>query len=184
MRYLSIMQLCLTMIEFGCKESTTSPSQADENLLTNSTFELTGSPSLYSWVVSDSSNVRFSTDTPFDGSGRTIALDAQWFAPWPNGSIYQIVVQPTGTHRYRLSIFGKSSGVAGFVEVNLARPSNNGSILRMSLQISDTIWTFYSLTDTITMHVSDSLFITISGGGTEILRGTSYFNTCKFEKLE
>jgi len=184
MRYLLVILLCLTMIEVGCKESTTAPSQADGNLLTNSTFEFNGSPSLQGWVVSDSSNVRFSTDTPPNGSGRTIVLDAQGFAPWPNGSIYQTVAPPAGTHHYRLSVFGKRSGVAGFVEVHLGRPSDTVSILRMSLQIPDTVWTFCSLTDTITTRTIDSLFITISGGGTEMCAGTTFFNTCKFEKLE
>lgn len=184
MRYSIAILICSILLCASCKESTTGLTGGADNLLVNSTFELQGTPSLQGWVVSDPSNVRFSTDTPPGGSGSSIVLEAQWFAPWPNGAIYQEVVPPAGTHRYRLSVLGKRSRIAGAVLVHIGRPSAPGSSLRMALQIVDTLWASSSSTDTITTVPGDSVYVTVSGGGTEILAGRSYFNTCRFEVLD
>ena len=176
--------ICLILASAGCKESSTGLGGGTGNLLANSTFEVYGVPSLQGWVVSDTSNVRFSSDEPPGGSGSSIVLGAAWFAPWPNGAIYQEVALPAGSHRYRLSFIGKKSGVAGAVLVHHGRPSYDGSRLLMALQIADSVWTSYSSTDTISVPPRDSVFVTISGGGTEVLAGRSYFNTCAFEVLD
>ncbi len=184
MKFVSMITLCLAFASLSCKESTTGPSQGVGNLLTNPTFEENGVPSLHGWVVPDSSIIHFSTDIPPDGSGHTITLDAHWYAPWPYGTIYQIVIPVAGTHKYRLSVFGRRVGVGGLILAYFRRPSATGSALRFQLTISDTVWAYYSLTDTITTSATDSLFLTITGGGTEVRAGTSYFNTCRFEELD
>jgi hypothetical protein len=174
----------LVVVSPGCKESTTGPSQVSANLLVNSFFESNGMPSLQGWTVSDTSNVHFSKDIPPGGLGLSIILNARWFGPWPNGSIYQMVEAPVGNHRYRLSVFGKRIGVGGAVDVHVGFPADTNSIRRISLSVQDTVWTYYSLTDTITIRANDILYLTISGGATEIRSGTSWFNSCTVEKLD
>ena len=184
MRCSFAVAISLALVSAGCKESTTGIGGGTGNLLVNSTFESHGVPSLEGWVVSDTSNVRFSSDVPPGGSGSSIVLGAAWFAPWPNGAIYQEVALPAGSHRYRLSFIGKKSGVAGAVLVHSGRPAYDGSRLLMALQIADSVWASYSSTDTISVPAGDSAYVTISGGGTEILAGSSYYNTCTLELLD
>jgi hypothetical protein len=184
MKALFMVGLSILTALAGCRESIINPPPGNDNLLVNPTFESGGVPSLDGWIVSDSSNVRFSTEMPAGGAGSTITLQAQWFAPWPNGAIYQSVIPPaSGTHRYRLSCFAKRFGISGSVTAYLGRPSHSSSTQRIVLTIADTVWTRYSYEDTISTVGTDSFFITVTGGGTEILAGTSYFNTCRFEKL-
>jgi hypothetical protein len=170
----------------GCDQITTENlPPAGSNLLHNPTFDSNGTPSLQDWTVPDTGYVHFSSDAPFGGSGHTIAVTAHWFAVFPAGMVYQSVLPSLeGTHQYRLSVYGKRWGIPGSLWLTINRPSDINSVLRMSIPISDTVWTFYVRTDTITTHSNDSLFVVIDGGNTEIAAGITYFNTCKLEKLD
>lgn len=183
MKYETTFILLVALTALSCKDTVTNPTSGI-NLISNSSFDLNGTPSLQGWTVSDTSGVRYSTDIPQGGSGYSIVLGAQWFAPWPNGSIFVGIPTQNGPHRYRLSNWGKKINISGGVFIYLNRPTGNSSQFIAALPVVDTLWTFYSRTDTITTIISDSLFINISGGGTEIASGTTYFNTCKFEKLD
>lgn len=175
--------LLLVIVMPGCRHSTTGPTEITGNLLVNPSFEANGMPSLQGWTVSDTSNVHFSAEMPTSGSGHTIVLSARWFAPWPNGANYQMLSPPAGTFRFRLSVYGKRIGLGGGVDVNLGSPLDTNSVLRMSLNVRDTLWAFYSISDTMTVRPNDVLYVTISGGGTEIVAGTTFFNSCTLEKL-
>lgn len=177
--------LVIVLSGLSCKDTTTAPT-TDNNLLFNSTFEINGVPGLQGWTVPDTSVVHFSTDVPPSGSGHSIVLHAAWYGMWwASNSIYQSFTVPSGTHRYRLSVFGKSTGVPGRLFAFRNRPPGETSPVEFSsLGIVDTVWSFYSQTDTLTTIANDTLFVTIFGGGTESRGGTTYFNTCKFEKLD
>ncbi len=183
MKYGTMILFLTALIALSCKEAVTTPTP-DLNLLSNSSFELNGTPTLQGWTVLDTSAVHFSTDVPHGGSRHSIVFKAQWFAPWPNNSVFVGLAAQSGMHRYRLSYWGKKIGASGGVFVYLNRPTAGNSMLRVSLPVVDTLWTLYSHIDTIATTASDSLFINISGGGTEVITGTTYFNTCEFEKLE
>lgn len=146
---------------------------------------MNGTPSLQGWVVLDTSAVHFSTDVPQGGSGSSIVMHAAWFAPWPSNSIFATVVPQVGSHQYALSVFGKDTGISGGVYVYLNRPGASNSSLVATLRIdSGMTWTYYSQTDTVAAATSDTLFVVVNGGGTEIVSGTTFFNTCKFELLK
>ena len=159
----------------------------EANLLINSTFELGGVPSLHGWVVTDPSAVHFSTDIPANGSGHSVSLRTGSLGdPWTTNSIYSTIVGTGGTHQYRLSFIGKTNELtsfAGGVSVYRNRPSDSNFSSLMSLNISDTVWTSYSSTGTITTTQTDTLFIVMRGIVTEVIwiPSTTLFNTCKFE---
>jgi hypothetical protein len=182
MKTLTLIIPILMYLALSCNETTTGPVN-EPNLLSNSTFDSSGIPSLRNWIVSDSSAVHFSSSVPLGGSGHTIVLQAQWFGPWPNNSIYQAVVAPAGTHIYRLSVFGKRTGVSGEVVVSRNRPTEGNSTNFILLSIADTAWTFYSRIEAVTATTNDSFFVTLSGGASERLAGTTFVNTCRLDKL-
>ena len=178
-----ILLLALALV--GCKQTSTEPT-SEVNLITNSTFEANGVPSLNGWEFPDTSAVHFSIDIPPTGLGYSIVFGVRYFGIWPNNSIYTTITGLSGKHRYRLSVFGKGTPVAyGGVYVYRNRPSSTNSILFGSLEIRDTVWTFYSRIDTLNTTSSDTLFINVTGGAAELFPSTSiYFNTCKFERLD
>jgi hypothetical protein len=84
-----------------------------------------------------------------------------------------------------ISVFGKGNGVSGGVEVSVNRPGTNqwkGSFPEIA--ITDTTWTYYSYTGTITSARGDSIFIAVLTGACELCFGTTYLNTFQFEKLD
>lgn len=184
MRYTTLLLLFCSFLSSSCSNSVTGPNSS-QNLLANSTFQRNGTPSLEGWVVPDTSAVHFSTDVPQGGSGSSIVMHAAWFAPWPSNSIFTTVLPQAGSHRYTLSVLAKDTGVGGNALVYLNRPGTANSSLLATLHIdSGATWMYYSQTDTLTAASSDTLFVVVNGGGTEIVSGTTYFNTCKFELLK
>jgi len=184
MRY-STVAFFISYFLVACSGHLVTEPNPGANLLTNSDFQKNGKPSLNGWIVPDTSAIHFSADTPANGSGTSIFMHAEWYAPWPSNSIYTTILPPEGKHRYKLSVFGKKTGVGGSVSVYLHRPSTSRSSIVSTLQIGpDSTWTSYSQEDTISATLSDTLFLIIHGGGTELLTGTTYFNTCTFELVE
>ena len=178
MRYKSLTLLVCGLLSLSCSNTVTGPTNVG-NLLANSTFETGGHPSLIGWNVADTSVVHFSNDLPTGGSGSSIVMHAAWFAPWPNNSIYCSVIPQTGSHKYTLSVFAKNTGVGGIVSLYINCPGRSNSSSAATLRASDSSWTYYSQTDTISTSLGDTLFVAVSGGGTELLPGTTYFNTCR-----
>lgn len=160
--------------------------QHGQNLITNSTFELFGLPSLAGWTSTDNSVVLFSKDIPPGGSGWSIILHIRQ-GPAPLGlynSIYTPITTGSGTHRCRLTFFGKMKGEGGGnVFLYYHRPGTENAVLIDFISVVDTGWARYSRTDTVTTIPQDTLFVMITGGSCEC-SGTSYINTCKFEELD
>jgi len=174
------------LLATSCKETSTGPTTGN-NLLSNSTFQVNGVPSLQGWTVSDTSGAEFSTNVPYGGAGHSIGLKPMGIPASPLGAIYQAIPSPVGTHRYLISVFGKTTGIAGEVAISLNRPySNLWKGWFPGIRVSDTTWTFYSRADTLTAAADDTIFVILSGGGCEVCstREATYFNTCKFEKLD
>ena len=183
MRYRYLTPLVCGLLSLSCSNTLTGPTNGG-NLLTNSTFEIAGHPSLMGWNVADTSVAHFSKDLPTGGSGSSIVMHAAWFAPWPDNSIYTAVIPQTGSHVYTLSIFAKDTGVGGVVSVYINRPGSPNSSSAATLRANDSSWTYYSQTDTISTSPGDTIFVAISGGGTELLAGTTYFNTCRLVEVQ
>ncbi len=182
MKLLILVLINLVLLS-SCKESTTGPS-LNVNLLTNPTFEQNGTPSFHGWTVVDTVGVELSADIPSNGSGRSIIVHPSWLPTWPIGIAYQVIPASAGTHFYRISVFGKRSGVSGGIAVRLNRPDNNPAQGWFpGIAIVDTVWTFYSQINTITASAGDSLFFAVRTGACELCFGSTFLNTFSFEKL-
>lgn len=179
--------IILIVVGFGCKDNGTGPTTII-NLIPNSTFESNGIPSLngwYEWNESDTSIVDFSSDVPSGGGGFSVRFQARQYAPCPNNSVYAKVTTSSGNHRYRLSVYGKRNGVGGSISVYVGYPPCEVDHDHfVTVPITDTVWTLYSFSDTLRTVSTDTIYVLLFGGGTEITDGTTFFNTCKFEKLD
>jgi hypothetical protein len=178
--------LFILLLATSCKETSIGPTTGN-NLLSNSTFQVNGVPSLQDWTVSDTSGAEFSTNVPSGSAGQSIGLKPMGLPASPLGAIYQAIPSPVGTHRYLISVFGKTTGIAGGVAISLNRPySNLWKGWFPGISVSDTTWTLYSRADTLTAAVDDTIFVILSGGACEVcsIREATYFNTCKLEKLD
>jgi hypothetical protein len=153
------------------------------NLIPNSIFDSSGVPSLQGWIVPDRNAVEFSNDIPPSGLGHTLVLFPA--RPPENSNPYTIVATQSGTHRYRLSVFGKRKGQdLGGIYASRKSPTSNDISTFAVISVSDTSWTFYSQTVTITTAPHDLIIVSLSGGGAELSVGKTYLNTCRFEKLD
>lgn len=183
MKNQTIIFLLILIVGLSCKNIPTEPTEV--NLLTNPTFELNGAPSLHGWIVSNSAVVQFSNDVPHYGSGRSIIFKSWGKSPPLSNSIFAMIPAPAGTHIYRLSIFGKKSGVVGgLVYIGCNLRSNATAEYYSSIPVVDSMWTFYSKIDTLTTDVSDTLFVVMNGGSACTESGSTHFNTVKFDKLK
>lgn len=144
------------------------------NLIANSSFESNGTPSFQGWQVNDTSLVRFSTDVPPDGGAWSICIETVW----GHARVQTIIALPEGTHPYKLSIWAKRQGVGGTISLIF----NNA--IRNSLTVSDTTWTVYTFNDTLTTVGGDRVVVELAGGFSQLLSGKTYFDICKFERLD
>lgn len=154
------------------------------NLISNSTFEINGIPSLVGWTIPDSGFVLFSNDVPPGGSGASIILAIRHGVSyaWPSNHIYTLVIPPVGAHAYRLSFMARKQDMGGEVFVYRNRPSNQNTEPSMSQYVATGNWTLYSQTAMLSTNAGDTIFVTMTGGSGEY-SGITYINTCRFELL-
>ena len=165
----------------GCEQSseTVIGPPIVSNLLQNLSFESNGNPSLQGWWFMDSSDVQFMHDTPPGGGSWSIKLEAVWGPP---AFVRSTVASPLGTHRYKFSTWAKAIGVGGSAFFMVKTPDT--LITRRSIMIADTAWTSYSVLDTLTTDVGDSLLVVLSGGFSHLLAGQTFYDLCSLEELE
>jgi hypothetical protein len=149
-----------------------------DNLLSNPSFEKNGSPSLDSWIQSyqDTSVIHFSSDVPQGGGQYSIKLDVVW---GPQFSISSTVNAETGTNIYSFSCMAKVLGVGGTIYLSLEA---DPSIVRKSIMPADSTWKEYSITDTISSSGGDRIRITLTGGFSQLLPGSTFYDNCKLVK--
>ena len=158
---LMLTHLFAVTILSSCSKSsdTISGPAGGGNLLTNSSFEILGMPSLHGWLVSDTSAVHFMEEAPPSGGCWSVAIDPGWVTIY---SISTTIAAPVGNHRYELSFGAKSWNTGGMARVILKRPDT--LMVRKYLGFSDTTWSTYSLFDTLSTNKGDSLVIELWGG--------------------
>jgi hypothetical protein len=171
-----IVSAAMTVGIYRCKDSggTIVGPPSGGNLIANSSFESNGTPSLQGWQVIDTSVVRFSTDTPPDGGAWSIYIETVW----GQARIQTAVALPEGTHHYKLSTWAKRQGVGGKISLIFNKA------IRKSLTITDATWTVYTFNDTLTTVRGDSVVVELAGGSSQLFSGETYFDICKFERLD
>lgn len=153
-----------------------------ENLLNNSSFELAGGPSLAGWIFADTSIAHFSPDVPPGGGQFSVLLHTTWFAPLQENSIFAQVVLIPGVHRYQLSCWAKKDRYTGGSILLLRDVFSLPPLLATA--VTETTWTFYAMQIRLTAQLADTITIGLNGGGSENVAGTTYFDLCRFERLD
>lgn len=145
------------------------------NLISNYSFEMNGTPSLQGWEPADTSVARLSPDVPPNGGTWSIYIETSWL---PAARVQTVIAMPQGNYSYRLSTWARRQQIGGTVSLLL-----NGTI-RKSLPIVDTAWTAYTISDTLSTVVGDTVIVWLAGGADELLGGRTYFDICRFERLD
>jgi hypothetical protein len=179
MKQFGIFLVWLLLLLVSCKSAGPTGPTSEPSILFNSSFEADGKPSLDGWIVHDSTSASSSNDVPPSGGIVSLCLQDANFG---NDAIAQIPL-PSGFHIYRLSIWAKKTSTSGRFDVGFL-PAQRQILPWDFAIISDTSWREYSLTDTLTTKIGDSLKIFLSPGYAEVILGRTYFDLCKMEQLQ
>jgi hypothetical protein len=142
------------------------------NLVPNSSFEIDGSPSLSGWDL-HTQGVGFISGVPPGSGYYSIFIMSSW--PPDNYYIQTTVPAIPGTYSYLLSFFGKESG-----SLELFLKKTDTLILCQRLVTTDTVWTRYSVMDTISAEKGDSLTVRANAAPTEH-PVTCYYDACELQ---
>jgi hypothetical protein len=149
------------------------------NLISNSSFESNGSPSLHGWTASDTSLVHFSTDVPPGGGSYSVVV--QPGADPLEGAVYTTIGALPGTHIYQLFVWAKAVHWAGDVYVDHLKLNPPATpVLFPGPIIQDTAWVMYAANDTITANAGDSLTIGLEAGSGTAPSSKILFDRCTF----
>ena len=180
MRYIRNTTLFFCLLALSCSKNPapTSSDNPKSQMLVNPTFEWNGAPSLHGWSQTDSLGFQFSKDTPPGGIGNTLVL-------LPIGrigeGIQQILPAVTGTHVYSLTFFGKNHGLDAGANVDLHPSGGGGFIGKGGATAYDTTWAMYSVVDTFTANMGDSLYVWVGASGCQNCQPTysAYINSIR-----
>lgn len=170
-----ILFLIVITILYGCKKDSRSPTEPNEdrNLIVNSSFEMNGIPSYQGWQFWSNvqSSPTFSDDVPPAGGKWSIVLSV---GDRVGANLKTKIVAPVGSNRYILSVWAKSKGDPGFVQLIF----NNA--IRKTISIQDSVWRYYEITDSLVTIEGDSLVVLLDAGTTYRF-AQSYFDLCRLE---
>jgi hypothetical protein len=177
--YICLLPAILLAIPGCSKEDSNSSTSADSiNYIHNSSFEYNNMPSLDNWRSDQGLSVIFSNDVPPGGGTWSVMLQTVW---GPVLMLENTVAAVPGTQFLRYSVWSKGEGVMGKAEFYVIR--QDSMILRKGFDITDSSWVWYSYLDTVTLVAGDSLCVRLSGGFSNLLAGSTWFDLCKIEKL-
>jgi len=167
---------------FSCKESKNilEPEKPSYQTLLYSSYEKDGQPDNNGWFIKNESSENYSPDVPQDGGSYSLSLKGDsifligQFAKFTLPAI-------NGNNIYRFSFWGKQQGASGIVHIYVKTSDTSGYYTK-SKRADNSIWSYYSVVDTIQTNENDSLVMTIGGSLAWIPNGKAYFDLCKLEK--
>ena len=160
------------------KDVITSPenSYMNNNLLLNSSFEINDNPSHKYWHANNPDYVYYSEDTPPEGGQWSIYLRPEWGPPT---SLTQSIKTRPGNFIYNFSFFAKSEGVGGRGVLGLQ--NSDTLVVCKQITVNDTNWIEYTISDTISSTLWDTIFVAVNGGISQLAYGKTNFDLCKME---
>ena len=175
--------LILLLGAAGCSNSTTTTNGPYAPiLLTNSTFDVSGNPSLNGWTYGKSdidSQAQFEHDAPPSFAAQwSIALEPGWI---PSTTFVTRSFTGLTSGIYKLSLWSKVSPAPGVGHFGIAV----GKIPYFlgGTEVMDSVWTQHVLLDTLTLKFSDTVSIYLTGGSSEIAAWKVLYNNISFQKL-
>ena len=178
MRILIAITLIGLLAFVACNKST----EPENVLILTDSFERFGNPTVTGWQVNSDSSL-FSGDTPEGGDIFSLRL---FPGNTSEGTASKLITADHGDGVYRFSVWGKRSqdqpSHTGYVRFCVIRDN----ILTQSTQfeLTDTAWTEYAVTDTLSFEPDDRIQIFLSCGySEEPASWHSYFDLVTIEKL-
>jgi len=158
LKYLfALITICLTML--ACNKDSTSP---DSRLILYDSFEIEGAGSYASWTIQEGL-ADFDNSTPDDGGVCSLKLTADGEI---EGCAIKEIVADHGDGTYTFSIWAKMSAVqpesTGYVIFGVS--DADGVIQEKTAFLTDTVWTQYTIVDTLTFTSGDYLYMKLSPG--------------------
>jgi hypothetical protein len=190
MKAQTVFWIILCIVSVAAKGCSKSENQivnppSDTNLVTNGSFEIGGGASLQDWQTNstDTALINFSTDVPINGGSFSLRLKNEWSFP---GAVWQSIVPPSGTHRYRLSAYAKvlRSGImaGGWISIGIKQGGTWNTT--KSYAFTDTTWREIAIVDTLTTVPGDTLRVCLNGDGTQFSFGYALFDLVHFQRLD
>ena len=174
-----IILVSVGVFVYSCKKTNNSneePATVIE-LIHNSSFEMNGNPSRQGWLVDDTSLCQLINDAPPGGGNWSMKIYAEWTFLH---SARTTVAPSEGTHQFEFSVYGKMVKFHGTAILFVKHADT--LILRKFVTITDTTWTRYSFTDTISITSPDSLVVVLQGGSTNLVVGYTCFDLCSLKQ--
>ncbi len=168
----------LSIIILGCDKETENPTRPgdENNLVANSSFEIDGTSSSQGWQFwsNTQSSPTFSADVPPNGGKWSIVLSS---ADRIGSSLQTKVAARAGGNRYKLSLWAKSKGDTGYVQLIFNKA------IRRTIGIQDSLWRYYEVIDSLGTVQGDSLVVLLDAG-TTYLFAQSQFDLCRLEVVK
>ena len=134
-------------------------------------------PTRLGWLVDDTSLCSLINDAPTGGGNWSMKIYAEWTF---QHSARTTVAPSEGFHQFEFSVYGKIVKFHGTAVLYVKHADT--LILRKFVNITDTTWTRYSFSDTISITKPDSLVVVLEGGLTNLIVGYTVFDLCSLKQ--
>jgi hypothetical protein len=150
------------------------------NLIQNSSFETNNQPTLQFWIT-DTLLAEVLQDAPPGGGQWSLQLSPGWIPQ--EGFAQTYVSGQSGIGVYQLTFWSKSiSGWKG--SVMIGQWSQMSWVQSNIIYCDSTTWTQYSLIDTLSLQIGDTIGVHLSAGRTEVAYGRVLFDLIHLRRIE
>ncbi len=172
--------ICICFCMNSCNNSLSPPpvQKEDKNLISNSSFEEYGHATMQGWKFPDAPLLKFQKAAPPDGEFYSIVLKSR-----VDGAVVSTMAGAVpGDHDYRLSVWGKVTGLSGLMELYLQH--NDSVKIRKSVPITSDKWVNYVVEDSLSAVEGDSLMVILSGTNPKTPQPYTWFDVCRLEVIK
>jgi hypothetical protein len=177
-RALVVAGLLGTFVATGCGRSDPASSNNDGTVVYSTSFETNGSFDLSGWM--NGAGAVESHDVPSGGGTRSPVLPAMWGV----GRLMYSISVPAGTHRYELSCWAKTIGTVRGGYIWFGNAYGDTVAQGAGVQVTDTVWTKYVVSDTLDMNGSNQIIISLNGAFSQLATGEAHFDLLTLRRLD
>ena len=182
MRHVRLILVFTGFCVWGCSEKAVRP-MGNENLLANGSFESQGTPMLDGWLPADSQLAEIIQEAAPGGGQYALRLEADW-AP-TRGFVTTPVPDLGDGDIVRLSAYVRAVGTEGGGSISLLTGSSSDlrTLREKHVATTDTVWTYLSVADTMSLNPGDSVWVRLSSPHTEIESRVGLFDLVELVRL-
>jgi hypothetical protein len=164
----------VALIMGSCSKAPTAPDNGGANLISNPYFVSNGRPSLAGWAINDTGRVKVVSNAPPGATGWSLWLLPPSGGPPAGGVATTYITGESGSGIYNFSCLelNMARWYGGYVLINQSRDGN--LISSRGINMEDSVWAMYTLSDTLNLLPSDTISITLMGWSMAVIaRGSS-----------